>query len=160
MVNGWKDKFICMYIIFCILKTTRHSYVNVFIYVTIKISLCHNSGITVCLHLCPCVTVANDIHCTLFYVNLTCYRPQCMEALPGILMSYWSRKWYSLKPNMFNLKPNMLECWGFFPPIFVFFFFFCSFKFINFCFLQFSWLNWFFIEYLVVLLKSAQSMQL
>lgn len=40
----------------------------------------------------PCVTVANDIHCTLFYVILMCYRPQCMEALPGILMSYWSRK--------------------------------------------------------------------
>lgn len=152
--KGYKDKFICMNIIFCILKTTRHSYVNVFIYVTIKISLCHNSGITVCLHLCLCVTVANDIHCTLFYVILMCYRPQCMEALPGILTNYWSREWYSL-------KPNMLECFlqeFFFFPFLCFFF--SSFKFSNFFFLQFSWLNRFIIEYLVVLLKSAQSMQL
>lgn len=63
--KGYKDKFICMNIIFCILKTTRHSSVNVFIYITIKISLCHNSGITVCLHLWPYVLLPMIyiVHC-------------------------------------------------------------------------------------------------
>lgn len=66
-------------------------------------------------------TVAYDIHCTLFYVILMCYRPQCMEALPGILINYWSRKWYSLKPRMWECVFQL----GFFFSIF----FFSSFKF-------------------------------
>lgn len=76
--------------------------VNVFIY-HMKKKLCHNSGITVSLFWWPYILLPMIyiVHCFMLF-SLMCYRPQCMEALPGILINYWSRKWYSLKPRMWE----------------------------------------------------------